>query len=139
MKNKILKFQYSNIQYFKIVKSKNWKSKKKLFEFFRRKFFIYSKMSKNQKFSNTSEVNVPMTGHLRILYQQRDIHTESYLYLSLTHGLSRNRDVARHWYVYLTWKFLDIEFSKYWNFWIFDFRILQFLVYWISKMSKFIL
>ena len=48
------------------------------------------------------KVNVPMTGHSRMLYQYRDIHTKSYFRLSFAHGLSRNRDVSRHWYVYLT-------------------------------------
>ena len=47
------------------------------------------------------KVNVPMAGHLRRLYQWRDIHTKSYFHLSLAHGLSRNRDVSHHWYVYL--------------------------------------
>ena len=36
-------------------------------------------------------------------------------------------------------KVLNIEFSNDWNFCIVDFEILQFLVYEISKMSKFIL
>ena len=53
-------------------------------------------------FRRQSKVNVPMTRHLRMLYQYRDIHTKSYFRLSLAHGLSRNRDMSRHWYVYLS-------------------------------------
>ena len=45
------------------------------------------------------KVNVPMTGPFRI--PVADIHTKLYLHLSLEHGLSRNRDVSRHWYDYL--------------------------------------
>ena len=47
------------------------------------------------------KINFPMTGHLRILYQYQGMHKKSYFCLSLAHGLSRNRDVSRHWYVYL--------------------------------------